>query len=163
MPVPAQSYSTPADGDTYFAGRMFTTMWTTATTDQKQAALNQATSIINLFSYVGCKTDPAQPFAFPRKGIVLEGVLLDDSVAPNDILSAQFEIALALLKGIDPEKEIAGIGVTSRGFASVRTTYDSNRTSEHLENGVPSALAWALLYPFFNVNDSGSIDLRRVS
>ena len=163
MPVPAQSYSTPADGDAYFSALLYATAWTAANTDMKQAALNQATAIINRFAYVGCRTSSSQPFEFPRKGILLEGVLLDDSVVPADILNAQFEIALALLNGVDPEKELNGIGVTSRGFSVVRTTYDPSRILEHTLNGVPSALAWAYLYPFFNRRSSENLSVRRVS
>lgn len=164
LPTPtANSYSSPTDGDAYFSQKMFTTAWGNAITSRKQLALNDATRIINLFNYTGCKTSPTQPFEFPRKGILLQGILLDKDSVPSDILAAQYELALALLKGLDPEKESRGYGVTSRGFASVRTTYDPTRMSEHLKNGVPSALAWAYLYPFFDRLDSDNVSIRRVS
>lgn len=164
MPVPADSYSSIADADAYFAKRMFTSAWTNLSDDDiKQAALNHATQIIDAFNYLGWPAVSGQAHAFPRSGLILNGECMGDSVTPDQILFAQYEIALALVKGIDPEREMRRINVTSRGFGSVRTTYDTRAIPPHLLWGVPSALGWLYLSAFLDWEDARGIKLHRVS
>lgn len=156
-------FSSTADGDTYFATRLYSAAWVNATTQNKTNALTQATNIINKFAYVGNKTVKTQANEWPRNYVLISNVLLDSAVVPNDIIIAQFEIAISLLQGIDPEKEIRGTRIVSRGLASVRATYDTHHISDHLLNGVPSAAAWDYLSPYFDRTSSGNVSLRRVS
>lgn len=143
-------FSTTADGDSYFAARLYSSSWSNANDTDKLKALVQATDIINRFNFIGRKTDCTQLNSWPRQFIMLDGNQLDPTIIPIEIIIAQFEIALALLSGVNIEKEIRNLRMTSRGFASVRATYDPRNVPEHLLNGVPSATAWDYLSPFFN-------------
>ncbi len=166
--VPITSLSTTSAADIYMNTKLHSQAWFALTNDQRQLALNEATAIINRFNYLGYKSVLDQPHEWPRSGIYVKSttsvpVLLSASAIPNDILYAQFEIALALASGVDPEKEMRSLFVTSRGFSSVRTTYDPKLVPPHLQFGVPSAAGWAYLYPYLSKGSSGTITLRRVS
>lgn len=154
--------STLDDANAYMATKMFAKAWIAADDTAKNLALANALSLVNGFNYLGTKTVADQANEWPRTGVYLGCKLLDSTVVPADILKAQYEIALALLQGIDPEKEIAGLRIISRGIASVRTSYNPNKIPEHLENGIPSFLAWSFLSPYFN-RSSQELRLSRVS
>lgn len=155
-------FSTTADGDAYFAARLYSNAWINASTQDKNTALIQATNIINRFAYLGFKTDPAQLNEWPRLGITWNCQILDSSTIPTDIIIAQFEIAIAILGGIDIEKEIRNLKIVSRGFASVRATYDTHGVPEYLLRGVPSATAWDYLSPYINRTRSENVRVSKV-
>lgn len=157
------SLSTIDDANSYFAKKLHVGAWTDALTDTKQKALNEATQIIDRFNYVGHKTEADQDHEWPRSHVKIRRLRLDETVIPNDILFAQYEIALALLNGIDPEREIRNARVTSRGYSSVRTTYDPRSIPEHTTFGVPSALAWSYLSTYLDRGSRGIIRLHRVN
>ena len=84
-----------------------------------------------------------------------------DTVVPDSIKFACWEITHALLDGVDPDLELENLGVVSQGLASVRTTYNRNHTQiEHIKNGIPSAAAWRYLRPF--LRDGDAIKFSRV-
>jgi hypothetical protein len=156
-----RSLSSVLEADSYFADRLYTDQWFKLTANKKQQALNLATQIINTFNFIGTKIDSVNEW--PRSGVYLNNLLLPSTSIPQDILFAQYEIALALAKGIDPEREIRNLRVTSRGYSSVRTTYDPRLAPEHLAYGVPSALAWSYLSAYFNRSLSGVVRIHRVN
>jgi len=157
------SLSDVASADSYFNARLYCNLWFQLSTDQKQAALNDATRAINRLQYIGSKTSDTQPNEWPRKNIRIGGVILDSLSVPQDILFAQFEIAYALASGVNVEKELRSLGITSRGYSSVRITYDPNRTAEWLLAGIASSTAWAYLLPYLFRDSDGRIKLHRVS
>lgn len=159
MSVPVKSLSTPAEASVYFSSRLYCEDWASATADNQQKALNDATLIINRFRYLGFKTDPNQLNEFPRNKICG----YPDNIIPDEVLNAQYEFALGLIRGFDLEREKRGVAVTSRGFASVRTTYDSNSIPEFLALGLPSSLGWDYLSPFIDKDPGGVIKIHRVS
>lgn len=145
------SLSSVSDGDAYFATKLNVRAWTGSSSPRKQAALNDATRIINRFRYISCKVDSNQSHEWPRINLGI----------PEDILIAQYEIAFALLQGKDPEREIRSAYITSRGVSSVRTSYDTRNIPVFISLGVPSAVAWQyLLHYFSNPRD---IHLNRIS
>ena len=96
--------------------------------------------------------DDAQSNEFPRGR---------DTVVPQNIIVANYEIAFNLLDGKDPEIELENLGISSQGLESVRTTYARSQVPiEHIVNGVPSAAAWRLIAPF--LREDMAISLRRV-
>ncbi len=157
------SLATPADADSYFATRSNTAAWENADNTTKQNALNDGTRFIDQFSYVGRKTDSTQVHEWPRYGIIESQVLLDKDIVPQRILYALYEIAFAIVRGVDPERELKSINVLSRGFASVRTTYDPGRTPEYLQYGCPSGMAWLYLLPYLLREGTGVVRLHRVN
>ena len=83
-----------------------------------------------------------------------------DTVFPTDIKIASYEIAFALIDGVDPERELEDLGVISQGYSSVRTTYDRSFSPEHTLAGVPSSVAWRYLKPF--LRDDSAVRINRV-
>jgi hypothetical protein len=165
-------YGTVSDAEDYFAVRLHEQAWSDASPSDKSAALLRATKIIDRLNFKGYKStvysllqstdcpaqtdinsaNAAQALEFPRD---------TDSTVPEEIELACYEIAYALLDGIDPELELENLSVSSQGYASARTTYDRGRNPlEHLNAGIPSAYAWSFLKPF--LRDAGGIKLSRV-
>lgn len=145
------SYANISYADDYFATRLFTEVWDDALDDDRTKALTMATRIIDRLNFVGEKADAAQEFQFPRGS---------DTDVPRDIKQACCEIALALLDGVDPDKEFENLFVTSNAFGGVRTSFDRPPVPGHTAAGVPSQTAWRLLFPY--LRDPGVMTLRRV-
>lgn len=171
-------YGTVADATDYFANRLHEFAWTNAKPVDRPKALIFATRIIDTLNFKGnkaaiqtlldangcdCDINDAiengcvtqaqvqaasltQALEFPRGS---------DTVVPDTIICACFELAHSLLDGKDPEIELENLGVISQGYASVRTTYSRSHVPiEHLINYVPNALAWRWLKPFLRDEDA---------
>lgn len=163
MSVPIMSLSSVAAATLYFSGRLYATIWNVATSDSQQQALNDATRIINRFAWKGYLTDGTQDNSWPRSGVIFDYLAVDSTTVPEQILEAQYEIAFALLKGYDPERDMRGAGAVSRGYSSVRVAYDPKLTSNFMRWGVPSGAAWNLMLPFLDIEASEEIKIHRVS
>lgn len=144
-------YGTTVDGDAYFTEKLYIQPWDEATEDQRNRALSEATRLINQLRFSGSKTVETQAFEFPRD---------DDTVVPEKIEWATYEIALALLDGVDPNLEHENLAVSSDGYSSVRSTYNRTTAPEHFVAGIPSRQAWLYLRPF--LADVRGLRLRRV-
>ena len=95
----------------------------------------------------------SQALEFPRDS---------DIVVPEDIETVCFEIALALLDGVDPDVELENLGVTSQGYGGIKTAYNRDQQPiEHLLHGIPSAMAWRILKPF--LRDGRAVITARVN
>lgn len=118
-------------------------------TDRQDAALSQATKIIDRLNFIG---DPeSEDNAFPRTG---------QTAVPTAIVEACMEIAVALLDGVNPDLEAELLQHKQDSLDSARTTYDRAGPIGHVLLGVPSLTAWRLLLPY--LKGPNSIDLRRV-
>jgi len=158
--MPSPTYATYAEAQAYFDERLHEVAWSEASQGDREKALIKATRIIDRLNFRGEKTpvyellqtDPeacsadiaaanaTQALQFPRGG---------DTDVPTSIKIACYEITYALLDGIDPELELENLGVTSHGYASVRSTYNRQQNPmEHISAGVPSVEAWRYLVPF---------------
>ena len=83
-----------------------------------------------------------------------------DTVVPDAIVMAEYELAYSLLDGMDPQMELENLMVTAQGYAEVRTHYERNMVPiEHLINLVPNPLAWSLIKPF--LRDDQALRLSR--
>ncbi len=172
-------YGDVAQATDYFANRLHEFAFTAAKPVDRPKALIFATRIIDTLNFKGnkaavqavltansctsndintaiksgCVTQAqvqaaslSQNLAFPRG---------TDTVVPDTILCACYEIAHSLLDNKDPEIELENLGVISQGYASVRTTYSRNHIPiEHLVNYVPNALAWRWIKPFLQDEDA---------
>jgi len=179
----ASAYVTIQEADEYFSTRLFETAWSSASSANKTASLVAATRIIDTLNYKGFKAsvydyrvanpsiakladqgdvtslnlirtqEDAQELEFPRGS---------DSTVPTKIKYACYEIAYALLDGVDPELELENMSMNDHGIGSVRASYNrSQKPLEHFMNGVPSATAWLYLRPF--LRDADHIRISRVS
>ncbi len=171
----ASMYGTLLDATNYFLTRLHSNAWDDATVSDQNKALYTATRIIDRLNYKGYKNavyallatyeDPddatddliraaeaSQELEFPRDA---------DIVVPTDIKTACYEIALALLDGVDPDLELENLGVVSQGYSGVKTSYNRDQQPiEHLLHGIPSAMAWRILRPF--LRDGRVIRLTRI-
>ena len=165
-------YGTTIDAQDYFDNRLHETAWGDATSADRTKALIAATNIIDQLNFKGEKAavaallvttptatqaqleaaDLTQPLEFPRG---------TDTVIPESIKTATYEMAHSLLDGKDPEIELEALGITSQGYGSLRTTYNRQQSPiEHLVNYIPSPLAWRWLRPF--LRDEDALKLSRV-
>lgn len=146
------AYATMSEANAYFATRLHSGRWGATNLTDRTSALIMAARAIDRLNFNGDKTSDVQPNEFPRDG---------DTVVPVDIKIASYEIAYALLDGVDTEAEISNLNVTSEGYSSVRSTYDRVLAQQHLAAGIPSMAAWRYLVPYFR--DTSSIKISRVS
>ncbi len=185
MAIGEDIYGSVPEATDYFASRLHEHAWTGAVPTDRPKALLAATRIIDYLNFKGekaaihtlllangCACDASsaleagcvtkeqlqeaslsQPLEFPRGS---------DTEVPEAIRRACYEIAHSLLDDKDPELELENLGITSHGFASVRTSYSRSHVPiEHLINMVPNAMAWRILKPF--IRDDDAVKLRRVS
>jgi hypothetical protein len=166
-------YGTLEEADDYFNHRLHETAWSASNATQHEKALWAATQILDTLNYKGKKAtvyalllatpdaseqdirdaEAAQDREFPRGA---------DSIVPEAIRTACYDIAHDLLDGKDPEIELENLGITSQAYSSVRTTYHREQVPiEHIVNGVPNALAWRKIRPF--LRDSELIKIDRIS
>ena len=145
-------YGSMSGAINYFSHRLNTSIWDQAVYNNREAALIQATRLIDKLNYGGSKSDSAQNLQFPRN---------DDVTIPPEIEYACYEIAISLLDGVDMDQEAQTIGVMSESYSGARTTYDGDFVNEHLRAGIPSIEAWDYLVPF--LRDPRQLRVSRVS
>ncbi len=185
MAISTSYYGDLSEANAYFATRLHEIAWSDASLTDRPKALWAATQIIDTLNYKGHKhpvyvllrqyglrdvpsavggykrptaeelraAEASQEMEFPRG---------EDTVVPEAIRRACYEIAYSLLDGKDPELELENLGIESQGYSSVRTTFSRTHVPvEHIVNGVPSATAWRLLAPF--LRDADAMRVSRVS
>jgi len=139
------TYGTYITANTYFEGRLHTLAWDEAASAEKTVALTEATQRIDRLRFSGTKVESDQDLEFPRYyGDEAEG----DEVIPNDIKIACYEIAMALLDGVDPDLELEDMSVVSQGYSSVRIVKSPIVPRDHIAAGIPSPTAWRFLKPY---------------
>lgn len=146
------SYGSIQQADRYFANKLSAEMWFESDARRKQAALAEATELINNLKYSGTKTVATQLYEFPRNS---------ETIVPRDIEIACYEIALKLLQDIDIDIEIQNFNSTLQTYGGARTTYTREFLPDHLLAGIPSFKAWGLLKPY--LDDPNTITLSRVN
>jgi hypothetical protein len=102
----ANSYATAADGDAYHEGHLYATVWTAATTANKEKALVFATRVIDAqYRFNGVRATTTQALQWPRSDCPdpdaapdSTGVgLFASAVIPTVLINATCEMARALL------------------------------------------------------------------
>lgn len=146
------NYTDSTYADTYFSTRLNVTPWTEASSGDKTKALTMATEYIDRLNFIGEVTDTAQVNQFPRD---------DETTIPDDVKKACCEIALSLLDGVDPDVEFENLQMTRFTYDAVTTQYSRLNPPGHILSGIPSVIAWRLLYPF--LRDKDGINLNRVT
>jgi len=149
--TPYNTFGTVTEADVYFGVMLHGEIWERQTPIRKYKALVSATQLVNDLRYAGRKTDESQMLEFPRNGA---------TTVPLAIKQATYEVGLALLKGANVESEYNSLFVSSRGFGSVKTDFDTDSAPEHKKSGIPSLRAWQLLLPYLKPNTD--LRLRRV-
>jgi len=102
-------YELRATADIYFNAKLGNTSWKDASGADKDKALVSSTRLLELQAYLGVVTDTTtpQPLLWPRTGITdRQGIAVLNSVIPDDILSAYYELAQAFID----DTELANTG-----------------------------------------------------
>jgi len=172
-------YGLLVEADEYFEDRLRESPWSTASASDKEKALIAARRLIDGLSYKGYKHTVYEVMEQWEEGVDLDDDKLTeiraaesaqsnefprgpDSVVPEDIRTAQYEIAHSLLDNKDPELELETLAVSSQTYGSVKTVYQREQLPlEHLINLIPNAVAWRRLRPY--LRDGDTINLSRVS
>lgn len=132
-------YGTIAKANNYFAILLHGQKWEYLSNDLKVKALVTATKLIDQLNFAGVKTSSDQALQFPRG---------TDTLVPVAIEEANYELALALLKGIDPDTERDNLSVTVQAYGSLRSEYNRNSLPPYIVAGIPSSTAWNKLLPY---------------
>jgi hypothetical protein len=98
----ANSFVSLAELASYMEGRLNSTSFDNATTDNKNRALAEATRELSAISWAGVRTDDTQALAWPRDLVRNPDDpnydFYDDGVIPERVKRATYELALAFLK-----------------------------------------------------------------
>lgn len=98
----ANSYATLADAETYMEGRLNSTTWDAATTDQKNRALVEAARELQVLAWDGSRVDDTQAMAWPRSWVVdpddPNGDYYEETVVPVRVSEAQMELAFQFIR-----------------------------------------------------------------
>lgn len=132
-------YGTLEKADNYFASMLEGQLWTFSDRLRRLQALTSATKRIDRLNFVGDKASADQPLQFPRG---------TDTLVPVDIEQATYELALALLKGVDPDTERDNLSAIVQAYGGLRSEFDRSSVPAYTAAGIPSATAWALLLPY---------------
>ncbi len=102
LTVGTNSYVTLLEAEAYFASRIDTAAWSSASELIKEQALTTAANMLNEVVWIGVATSDTQVLAFPRTGSYVEPVLgkevdLNPLVIPPRIKNANCEQAYQLL------------------------------------------------------------------
>lgn len=122
--IDSNDYDVYADvetADAYLAGDFGATLWRAETdADQKARALVTATRILDRQNWVGEKTDPDQPLAWPRTGV--DGY--DEDTTPQPIIDASIVLAKQIHAGskVDDQASIES-GIKRQKAGSVEVEY----------------------------------------
>lgn len=145
-------YGNLADADRFFGSLLEGQRWAYTDPHRRRQALNSATLRIDGLNYSGYRASSTQPLQFPRG---------TDTEVPEDIKKATYYLALALLKGVDPDTERDNLGVVVQAYGGLRTEYDRSTTPAYVVAGIPCPTAWNLLLPY--LEPKLGIRLERVS
>lgn len=124
-------FGSVSGADAYLAASVIhADAWDALATAAKQRAVISATRILNRVPWAGSRSVPTQPLAFPRSGLTVDGVDIADTVVPDQICEATYEIA-ALLAG----------GTTSIE-TSATTATGVKRVRERVEGAIDTETEW---------------------
>lgn len=145
-------YGTLEKADNYFGAMLEGQRWAFESRLRRLQALVSATKRIDRLNFVGSQADPDQPLQFPRG---------TDTLVPVDIEQACYELAITLLKGVDPDTEHDNALATVQAYGGLRSEFDRTSVLPYMIAGIPSSTAWNLLLPY--LLEQRRIELRRIS
>jgi len=102
----ANSYCTRAEADAYFEASVYSAAWTAASSAQKDAALVNATRLIDeLYTWKEWPTGPTQALQWPRTGLMdyLGLSFIGDAEIPPKLKEATAELAQDVLEADSAE------------------------------------------------------------
>ncbi len=122
----SNTLATLAEAETYMAERLHGDAWTTATSEQKKAALVWAGKLMNTLQWWGSTVDQVTPqaMAWPRDDVYdRDGNEIAGTIIPNDIKYGQIEWAFALVQE-DLQKESDTTGIWETEVDVIKVKFD---------------------------------------
>jgi hypothetical protein len=143
----ANSYVSVSDADAYHATHLYSTTWTTASTANKEIALQMATRILDeKIDWAGSRATSTQALAWGRIDVTDDGQMVDSSSTPNAIKNATAEFAKDLLAS-DPTGDAQGKGLTSMSVGAIELVFDKTDTAGVLPSIVQEMLrGWGAIH-----------------
>lgn len=145
-------YGSVDKADNYFALILGGEKWSHYSREKKLKGLISASQRIDRLNFIGVKTSSDQALQFPRG---------TDTLVPVAIETATYELALVLLRGVNPDTERDNLSAISQGYGQLRSQHDRSIVQGYIAAGIPSATAWEMLYPF--LQPTLTLDMRRIS
>jgi hypothetical protein len=139
-------YGSVAGGNDYF--KLTGEVWHNSNDTIRLHSLIEATRLIDRLAFKGCKG--STNLHFP---------LEDETVVPEDIIAATYELALKLIDCADSDLEADGLRATEDRFVSVLTKRDTSWVPAHINAGIVSIRAWHRLVPY--LANSQKLKLKR--
>ncbi|MFA5424619.1 MAG: DnaT-like ssDNA-binding protein [Phycisphaerae bacterium] len=139
----AESYISVADAGTYHSNRGNAAWAALASDTVREQCLRKATDyMVGTYRdrWQGLRTDAdVQALCWPRYGVVIEGVSIDDNVIPEPVKRACCELALkAATAELSPDLTQ---GVLSEQVGSIAVTYDKSSPQNVRYKAVDAILA----------------------
>jgi len=123
----ADSYCSEAEADAYYGSdaHLWSSVWTAATTPQKEAALKTATRLLDdLVDWKGAKLASTQALRWPREGVYdRDGNLLATDAIPTFLIRATAEFSRFLLSS-DRTAESDTLGISALKVGPVALDFD---------------------------------------
>ena len=101
--------------------------------------LIKAMDYLETQNFKGSKTDSAQLLPWPRAGVRIDGVLIDDSIVPSETENAQAVIAVSIDAGYDP-LETYGPAVKRKKVDVLETEYQDGASATKYSPAITAAL-----------------------
>ena len=179
----ANSYADVADGDAYFEGHLYASVWTAATSGTKAAALVMATRLVDSqFQFNGFRANESQALQWPRErcpdpdrnlvtATTLSPVLTNfvpTNLVPKPVAAAVCEMARELLiadrTAAPPGEGISSTQSSSSAHDASGGTSSQTSISYSKEDTRPimSRVAQAMLSKYGALVDGGSGAVRLV-
>ena len=120
----ANSYLTLVTAQSYADSDLDVSDWDAASADKRTRALITATRHLSALLYIGSKASSTQSLPWPRRDAITSDGELEDDEIPTQLLQAQWEIANALVKGVQISGSAAGTslipGLPNEGLQRVK-------------------------------------------
>tara|TARA_R110000803_G_scaffold52647_1_gene108338 strand:+ start:202 stop:708 length:507 start_codon:yes stop_codon:yes gene_type:complete len=144
----SDSYVTIAVADAYHATHLYSSVWTAASTDNKERSLKMATRLLDeRMTWNGSKHTDEQSLRWPRGFVTdYDGYSIETTEIPVAIQNATAEFARHLISA-DSTAESQGKGMDSLVAGSVSLSFSKTDTADVLPSIVQEMLrGWGTLH-----------------
>ncbi len=147
LTVGTDTYISVTDANTYFNGRLNSSVWISPYQEQ---ALRMACKALDRENWIGTLATTMQALCWPRLGVTdKDGRSIDPTVVPQAIRDAQCELALKML--VDDLTDDSGtLGVHSVNAGGVAIVYDGAAQQRRIPDIVK-----AIISPFLAFGGAG--------
>ena len=114
------------------------------------ALLTQSNDYLETLSYRGSRTVSTQETAWPRSGIVVDGVAVSSAVVPQRIIDAEYVQAIAINQGNGAQNAIEP-GIKSETVGPISTEYQDGAQTATID-----VKTMAILAPYLTGGTGGN-------